>query len=333
MWAVFVREQVIRPVPHRHLVFALPKVLRPAFRYRRRLLPKLALCAWKALSAATVSIQTAGEFLNWHPHLHVLAPAGAFRTDGSFVHSPVFNTVVLRDLFQANVLSLLLKERMISPELVERMKDWRNEGFHAYASEEIPDIEDALRVGLYMVRGPAATSCLRADPAQEPKVRYLPKGTVPNHGEERGSSGHQDYDYLEWIARLTSHIPDRGTQLVHTYGAYSNAHRGIAHKRKAFIAVPPEDEPSDPPRPDSTWLAARRNSWARLIRRVYEVDPLLCRCGERMRVVDFITQAPVIRKILDHIGRRFDPLKLPGRSPPLLDDFFPDPFPRTFGPQ
>jgi hypothetical protein len=50
-----------------------------------------------------------------------------------------------------------------------------------------------------------------------------------------------------------------------------------------------------------------------------------------MRVVDFITQAPVIRKILDHIGRRFDPLKLTGRSPPLLDDFFPDPFP-DYGP-
>jgi hypothetical protein len=53
--------------------------------------------------------------------------------------------------------------------------------------------------------------------------------------------------------------------------------------REVFIEVPPENEPSDPPRPDSPWLAARRKSWARLIRRVYEVDPLLCRCGERMR--------------------------------------------------
>lgn len=98
------------PVPHRQFVFALLKVLRPAFRYRRRLLPKLALCAWKALSsflredtggdalpAAIVSIQTAGEFLNRHPHLHVLAPAGAFRTDGSFIPSPVFDAAVLRD--------------------------------------------------------------------------------------------------------------------------------------------------------------------------------------------------------------------------------------------
>jgi hypothetical protein len=30
-----------------------------------------------------------------------------------------------------------------------------------------------------------------------------------------------------------------------------------------------------------------------------------------MRVVGFLNQAPVIRKILAHIGRRFDPLKLP----------------------
>jgi hypothetical protein len=270
--------------------------------------------------------------LNWHPHLHVLAAAGAFRADGGFVHSPLFDAAVLRDLFQANVLALLLRERFISPELVERMREWRHSGFHAYAGEEIPDIEDALRVGLYMVRGPAATSRLRADPAQEPKVRCLAKGTVPDHGEGWVSPGHRDYDYLEWIARLTSHIPERGTQLVHYYGAYSNAHRGIARRREVFIGIPPEDEPSDPPRPDSPWLAARRKSWARLIRRVYEVDPLLCRCGKRMRVVGFITQPPVILKILHHIGRRFDPLKLPGRSPPMSEDFLPDPFP-DYGPQ
>jgi hypothetical protein len=79
---------LIRKFVDREAEFLLPKVLRPAFRYRRRLLPKLALCAWKdlssflredtggnALPAAIVSIQTAGEFLNRHPHLHVLAPA------------------------------------------------------------------------------------------------------------------------------------------------------------------------------------------------------------------------------------------------------------------
>ena len=62
------------------------------------------------------------------------------------------------------------------------------------------------------------------------KCGTLPRETVPDHGEERGSSGHRDYDYLEWIARLTSHIPDRGTQFVHYNGACSNTHRGIARQ-------------------------------------------------------------------------------------------------------
>jgi hypothetical protein len=51
-----------------------------------------------------------------------------------------------------------------------------------------------------------------------------------------------------------------------------------------------------------------------------------------MRVVSFLSQAPVIREIFAHIGRSFDPLELPGRSPPLLDDFCPEPFP-DYGPQ
>ena len=84
------------------------------YRPRRRFPPKLALCTWKALSTflradtgrdtPLVSIQTAGEFLNWHPHLHVLTAAGAFRKDGSFVPSPFFDTGTLRELFQVLVL-------------------------------------------------------------------------------------------------------------------------------------------------------------------------------------------------------------------------------------
>lgn len=35
-------------------------------------------------------------------------------------------------------------------------------------------------------------------------------------------------------------------------------------------------------------------------------------------------QVTVIREILDHVGRHFDPLKLPGRFPPLFDDFSSD---------
>ena len=42
------------------------------------------------------------------------------------------------------------------------------------------------------------------------------------------------------------------------------------------------------------------------LRRVYKVDPFLCCCGELMRVIGFITQATVIRKILSPPDHRVD---------------------------
>ena len=50
--------------------------------------------------------------------------------------------------------------------------------------------------------------------------------------------------------------------------------------------------------------AALRKSWAQLIKRVYQVDPLKCDCGGTLRVIGFITQHKVIRKILDHLDER-----------------------------
>jgi hypothetical protein len=41
---------------------------------------------------------------------------------------------------------------------------------------------------------------------------------------------HEDrMDYLEFIAKVTSHIPDKGQVMVRYYGLYSNAHRGKIH--------------------------------------------------------------------------------------------------------
>jgi hypothetical protein len=49
---------------------------------------------------------------------------------------------------------------------------------------------------------------------------------------------------------------------------------------------------------------------------VYEIDPLVCpRCRGVMRVVSFITEGHVIRRVLDHLGasaRR----ATQGRAPP-----------------
>ncbi|MBM3712683.1 MAG: IS91 family transposase, partial [Actinobacteria bacterium] len=44
-------------------------------------------------------------------------------------------------------------------------------------------------------------------------------------------------------------------------------------------------------------------SWARLIKKIYEVDPLTCpKCGGSMRIIAFIEDYKVIKKILDWLS-------------------------------
>ena len=57
---------------------------------------------------------------------------------------------------------------------------------------------------------------------------------------------------------------------------------------------------------------AFRKNWARLIQKIYNVDPLVYqRCHGQMRVISFIAQPEIIEKILKHLDlwetRNHDP--------------------------
>lgn len=56
-------------------------------------------------------------------------------------------------------------------------------------------------------------------------------------------------------------------------------------------------------------------TWAALIKAVFEVDPLKCpKCGGIMKIVSFIEEDDVIRKILKHCNLWKEPAP---RPPPL----------------
>jgi hypothetical protein len=64
-----------------------------------------------------------------------------------------------------------------------------------------------------------------------------------------------------------------------------------------------------------------RANWARFIKKVHEVDPLLCPdCGGTMRIIAFVEIPKVITKILRHLGLWDDgrppPEKVDAASPP-----------------
>ena len=97
---------------------------------------------------------------------------------------------------------------------------------------------------------------------------------------------------------MTSHIPDKGQVTVRYYGLYANAHRG---KVKKASRVPVslglvEEEPRPIP----------SQGWAEMIRKVYEVDPLVCpQCGGKMKVIAFLTDYAVVDRIIDHLSLTF----------------------------
>jgi len=65
----------------------------------------------------------------------------------------------------------------------------------------------------------------------------------------------------------------------------------------------------------------RKAAWARLIQKVYEVDPLACvNCGSNMRIIALIDDVDVVERILKHL-KVWDPqpdtLTPAGPDPPL----------------
>jgi len=52
-----------------------------------------------------------------------------------------------------------------------------------------------------------------------------------------GKNRKENIDYLEFIARVTSHVPDKGQVMVRYFGLYSNAHRGKMRTRGTVCPI------------------------------------------------------------------------------------------------
>jgi len=112
------------------------------------------------------------------------------------------------------------------------------------------------------------------------------------------------FSAFDWLAALTAHIPNTGEHLVRYYGWYSNVNRGKRRK----------EGPSTIEEFSEVIPSAAKRAWARLIKQVYEVDPLVClRCAGSMRIIAFIEQPAVIEKILRHLAL----WPSPAPSPPV----------------
>lgn len=56
--------------------------------------------------------------------------------------------------------------------------------------------------------------------------------------DPQAAAEQETMDYLEFFARVTSHIPDKGLVTVRYYGVYANAYRGKVRKTDDLRARP-----------------------------------------------------------------------------------------------
>jgi hypothetical protein len=119
----------------------------------------------------------------------------------------------LAEIFAREVLADLIRKELLSPEWGERILSWRHTGFNVHSRVRAKTKREAERVGKYMIRPLLSLEHLSLD-EKRAQVCYR----YGKDGQER-----EGMEYLEFIARVTSHIPDKGQVTVRYYGHYANS--------------------------------------------------------------------------------------------------------------
>jgi hypothetical protein len=126
--AAFLADHVLEDVPHAQWVFTIPKMLRPLFFRKRELRGVLARLAWQTvrdLMAAAVEepdlrpgmvsvLQTFGDRINPHPHVHAVVSRGGWTRDDRFVPIPYVDPHAAQRLFAHKVFAFLQRNSACS---------------------------------------------------------------------------------------------------------------------------------------------------------------------------------------------------------------------------
>jgi hypothetical protein len=236
---------------------------------------------------------------------------GAFDCEGNFRPLPHIDTQALQKLFQHKLLHALRDQGLISDTVIAQILSWQTSGFSVWLGEPIRSDDDRARlfISQYLVKCPVSLeriSIIEKD-GQE-IVRY------------RGDDSHQDFTPLQFLAALQAHIPGVFEQTIRFLGVYSARTRGARRQRKRDSEKALDNSIS----PDEI-LSKKTVSknWARLIKKVYEIDPLICpKCKGPMKIKALIVDHHEIKRLMQNLGLQDYRAPPPMRTLPL--QLFPD---------
>ena len=236
-------------------------------------------------------------------------------------------------LFRHKVIACLQDEGLLSDERLELLLSWRHTGFSVHSSRGTrgartpSDRRHAQRVknGVTVEPGDGAgverlARYLLRPPLSLERMRFDETGTVLYRRKAQSHFGCLEaaFDPMDFLARLLMHIPQPRLHTVRYYGEYSSVVRARRRAKSGGFETGRSRGPAsaDADSPSAAERRRLRRAWAELIRRIYEVDPISCQCGARMRILAFILDPQDITRILQHIDtegatNQHAPLSLP----------------------
>jgi DNA-directed RNA polymerase subunit RPC12/RpoP len=334
-------QQVIPKVPVRQWVFSFPKRVRYFLDQDPRLLRRVvALClrrvervlreilgagpAGGRIGAVAIP-QSFGSTLNRNPHLHTLVADGLFalEQDGevTFQEAAIAGAQVRRveEAVCRGTLRLLVRRGCLEAEDAARMEQWARPAFSVHAGVRIAQDD---RAGLERL----ARYCLRP-PFSLERLALVGDRVVYRLGKPTPDGRTQlSMNPEEFLARLVALLPRPRSHRLTYFGVLA------PHAALRAHVVAQAREPEPPPGPESRALppspaeplasrSRRRFTWASLIARIYQDDPLRCtRCGGPMSIIAFITEPSSLQPILKHLGEPSRPPPFaPARAPPPVE--------------
>ena len=151
---------------------------------------------------------------------------------------------------------MLLSEKKISRELVDKLLSWKNSGFNIHNQVKIQTYDSHGRESLaqYILRSPFS----------QQKMTYRTDTKTVLYRSKMNPNLKRNFalfPVLDWIAEITAHIPNKGERLVRYfryYGVYSNVSRGKRKKLEGVETVTWKAEVTEvPPPPVSKELKKR----------------------------------------------------------------------------
>lgn len=208
--------------------------------------------AHDGVPAIVMAIHTFSEFLDFHPHLHVLVADGLFDREGRFHvmrageqgdKTDAYlagNHAELEQLFRARVIAFLLESGLLPADRARMLRGWVHSGFQVHQSRRIAanECKNMERLVQYIVRNPFSIAKMQANRSGDSILYRSGMNAKIKRNFLFTEVFTQVFSACDFIAAITQHIPDKRFQMARYYGWYSNKMRGQRRKRAEEAARP-----------------------------------------------------------------------------------------------